>query len=96
MKSLIEDLDDSCLRYLEIRTQYLKLQMDGSDLREIEDRRTAAHNALIANFNAVLRNLEPKPKDMIDAAQAGRIAVGNWGLKRALTLIQGADKPGTL
>lgn len=85
-------LDESCLRYLQIRLDYLKAKMNKADLVDVDTRRTIVHNALIADFTAVLRNMEDKPPDMIEAYDGGRKAIGIWGLKRALDCLLGTRK----
>lgn len=89
---LVQDLNAACLRYLELRIEWFKTKQEGKDISDVDDRRTQAHNALIACFNATLRNLEEKPEDMVQASR-DRVAIGNWALSRSLHLLKGSKAP---
>ena len=92
-KRLETDLNESCLRYMEIRIDYFRAASEGGEkLAEVDARRTRAHDALIANFTAVLRSLKHKPNDMVAAYHRGRVEIGIWGLRRAVDLVAGHAK----
>lgn len=95
MKTLILDLDLASIRYTKIRLEYLSMQIEGTNLSEIEEVRTKAHDALIACFNSVLRNIEPKPEDMVKAC-VNRVEIGKWAINRALLLINGTKTFGNI
>ena len=90
---LILDLDRACIRYLEIRIEYYKTQQSELDISEIDTTRTRAHNALIACFNPVLR-MSQDPE--MAKSSVNRIEIGKWGMKRALTLLDGSKSAGNL